>query len=300
MNHKRKQYFKEDYEQPLNIYQESEKYNIKNQNKEKEFTIKTDKTKIESNKDFSQKQNGIFEINLLDNKPKTKSYEANLVNDIHIINNKPKKENYSINNVNNIVVIANIDENKKENTKQNLKDIKKKAKDCFEDIFNQNIEIKPINKNLNQNENTNKIQENKLKNCDLNEVKIVDNINKCNIDYKKNMLESLDKICVTQYNLGNNFPFDPKFQDILCINCYECVKYSEVDFHSERCVSVPYDDDNYNNKYDVNSKIYKLYQNLRKRENEVKATKDAQICLTFYHLIDYTNQIFLNNSVTFY
>ena len=46
MNHKRKQYFKEDYEQPLNIYQESEKYNIKNQNKEKEFTIKTDKTKI--------------------------------------------------------------------------------------------------------------------------------------------------------------------------------------------------------------------------------------------------------------
>ena len=57
--------------------------------------------------------------------------------------------------------------------------------------------------------------------------------------YQKNIINSLDNICIAQYNINPNFPLDPLFFDILCINCYECVKYSEVDNHSEICVVRP-------------------------------------------------------------
>ena len=30
-------------------------------------------------------------------------------------------------------------------------------------------------------------------------------------------------------------PLDTKALDALCINCYECVRYTEVDAHSKQC-----------------------------------------------------------------
>lgn len=57
-----------------------------------------------------------------------------------------------------------------------------------------------------------------------------------NNKYKKNILNNLDKLTVAKYEINPNLPLDPMFYDILCINCYECVKANEVDFHSEYCV----------------------------------------------------------------
>ncbi len=70
------------------------------------------------------------------------------------------------------------------------------------------------------------------------------NLNKSNPSepeekYQKNIINSLDNICIAQYNINPNLPLDPLFFDILCINCYECVKCTEVDRHSEICVIQP-------------------------------------------------------------
>ena len=60
-----------------------------------------------------------------------------------------------------------------------------------------------------------------------------------NSKYKKNILNMLENISIAKYDLNPNLPVDPMFYDILCINCYECVKSSEVDFHSEFCMIQP-------------------------------------------------------------
>ena len=87
------------------------------------------------------------------------------------------------------------------------------------------IENKLVTTN-NQNEKVE--NDNKSNNASENEVK-----------YQKNIINCLDKICVAQYNINPIFHLDPLFFDILCINCYECVKYHEVDKHSEICIVHP-------------------------------------------------------------
>jgi hypothetical protein len=72
----------------------------------------------------------------------------------------------------------------------------------------------------------------------------LDNLNKSDPSeteekYQKNIIDSLDNICIAQYNINPNLPLDPLFFDVLCINCYECVKCIEVDRHSEICVIQP-------------------------------------------------------------
>lgn len=54
--------------------------------------------------------------------------------------------------------------------------------------------------------------------------------------YQKNIIDSLNSISVQNYNIGSNIPLDPTFFDILCTNCYECVKPNEVDRHSDFCI----------------------------------------------------------------
>ena len=213
--------------------------------------------------------------------------------------------------MNNIVVIANIEEKQRDDLnrkaqKSNIDDLKKQAKDCFEDYFNQSKTKPSLNKNIIKNSEgkKQKIITNKLKNTQLYEEekidKMVNSITENDVNYKKNIISCLDKICVSQYNIGQNFLFDPKFLDILCINCYECVKYNDVDLHSDFCVSRPFNDLIYKaNEEDVNAKIYKLYQNMKKRENEIKATNNTDILRAFTDLIGYINEIFINNNVIF-
>ena len=48
---------------------------------------------------------------------------------------------------------------------------------------------------------------------------------------------------------------------------------------------------------DINAKIYKLYQNIKRKENDIKCMKDPEITSIFEHLMEYVYDIFLNNNV---
>ena len=50
---------------------------------------------------------------------------------------------------------------------------------------------------------------------------------------------------------------------------------------------------------DVNSKIYKLYLNIKRKEDEIKKLRDNELISIFQQLIEYVYDIFLNNNVTF-
>jgi hypothetical protein len=48
---------------------------------------------------------------------------------------------------------------------------------------------------------------------------------------------------------------------------------------------------------DVNAKIYKLYQSIKRKEDDVKKSKDAELLGIFEHLLEIVYDIFLNNNV---
>ena len=50
---------------------------------------------------------------------------------------------------------------------------------------------------------------------------------------------------------------------------------------------------------DVNSKIYKLYLNIKRKEDEIKKLRDNELISIFQQLIEYVYDIFLNNNVTY-
>jgi len=58
--------------------------------------------------------------------------------------------------------------------------------------------------------------------------------------YKDNIIKNLDSIVIKKYEIHNDFPLNPKFYDVLCINCYECIKLEECDKHSEICIIKPF------------------------------------------------------------
>ena len=205
--------------------------------------------------------------------------QINLVNDIMISSLDKKKEifltieSYSVTKPDNVMVIQEdfkdneeyVENSKKHNKKSLLiedssyyetpaisddEDLKHneinkqntinfdKAKYTNKNSFDLNIgDINPsqksnsyINNEINTIENNNNLNNNEA-----------DNSNPSNDEtkYQKNIINRLDSICVAQYNINPNFPFDPLFFDVLCINCYECVKYIEVDKHSDLCVIRP-------------------------------------------------------------
>jgi hypothetical protein len=47
----------------------------------------------------------------------------------------------------------------------------------------------------------------------------------------------------------------------------------------------------------VNAKIYKLYQNIKKNEADMKKSKDPKMILIFENLLELVYDIFLNNNV---
>jgi len=48
---------------------------------------------------------------------------------------------------------------------------------------------------------------------------------------------------------------------------------------------------------DVNAKIYKLYQSIKRKEDEIKKSKDTELLAIFEHLLEIVYDIFLNNNV---
>ncbi len=311
----------------LNKPKDKEEIDFENKKVEKKYNsniyIKTDLNRdhnYTSNQNKIENETSNFKVlsekPANDNKSGNKQIElaqTNLVNDIHITSNKPmineaeKNKNFSINNVNNIVVIANYDKNNKDCSiksfaeKFRMKESNRSESCDFEEI-NRNKKIGLSQKTLRDKKK--KLITNQLKNLKYFGEESQENIRKSTkesgIDYKKNIINSLDQICVSQYNIGSNFPLDHKFMDILCINCYECVKCNEVDKHSETCVIKPFMDEGYipkNPEEDINSKIYKLYQNLRKREGEIQLSNTEDLKIIFNELCDIINTIFLNNNV---
>jgi len=92
-----------------------------------------------------------------------------------------------------------------------------------------------LNNSKNVFSNTNLFSKNFQSN-DFNNNNLNISIKEKNSKYKKNILDNLDNIAVAKYEINPYLPLDPIFYDILCINCYECVKANEVDFHSEYCI----------------------------------------------------------------
>ena len=75
---------------------------------------------------------------------------------------------------------------------------------------------------------------------------------------------------------------NPEYIDVLCVNCYECVRFNDVNQHSEVCLGKPDEpaDDIYNldirkslhklvrkdeEDEDVNERIYKLLKAIKNR-----------------------------------
>jgi hypothetical protein len=90
------------------------------------------------------------------------------------------------------------------------------------------------------------------------------------------------------------------FFDVLCINCYECVKYTEVDLHSDYCIMQP--EENYYELYnkqqddDYNAKLYKLHESLKKKNEEIVKTKEKEIIEVYEELLRLTYEILINNN----
>ena len=83
---------------------------------------------------------------------------------------------------------------------------------------------------------------------------------------------------------------NPKYLDVLCLNCYECVKFNEVNKHSSECAGKSHKDEKYGldierdlrkqfkkeqpttdaDDQDSNEKIYKLIKSIRGRLVEVQ------------------------------
>jgi hypothetical protein len=118
--------------------------------------------------------------------------------------------------------------------------------------------------------------------------------------YQSNIIHSLDSIAIMQYNINPNLPLDPMFFDILCINCYECVKPNEVDEHSEFCIIHPHDYDDLLIKNDCaesyNARIYKLHESLKFKEFEIYKENNNDLNLVYNELATQIYDIFMNNN----
>jgi hypothetical protein len=119
--------------------------------------------------------------------------------------------------------------------------------------------------------------------------------------YQKNIIQSLDSIAIMHYSINTNLPLDPMFFDILCINCYECVKPTEVDNHSQFCVIHPDDYNHLNIKNeseeDYNARIYKLHESLKKKKFEITNQEDVQLAQVYNELLRNVYEILMNNHV---
>lgn len=118
--------------------------------------------------------------------------------------------------------------------------------------------------------------------------------------YQKNIIESLNSISVQSYIVNPNARFDPSFFDVVCINCYECVKLKNVDAHSDYCIvsnEELYKDGYDNNEPDdYNIKIYKLHESFKNKKLEILKTKNAELINIYDELTNLIYEILVNNN----
>jgi hypothetical protein len=211
-----------------------------------------------------------------------------------------------------------------------------KSKSLLEDQFKSNEEEKIVKSratnNMANNVNINKLIDDDMKSKEIKLMKNISDLdkdkNKSNLEepiknrhsevnrltienflsnentkskYQKNIIHALDSISISQYNINSNIPLDPMFFDVLCINCYECVKYNEIDEHSEICII--HSDDHYqellNGEYgeeDYNSRIYKLHESLKKKQIEIYKTKDESLITIYEEFSNLIYEILINNN----
>lgn len=159
--------------------------------------------------------------------------------------------------------------------------------------FNQRINNEQLT--INNNIVTIDINDNNINNNDL-----INNFlkeKKNNINYEKNIISSLEEMIVLHYEIGDCIiPFDPCFLDVLCTNCYECVKYEDMDSHSEKCVIKikEFQDNKYEDDY--NTQLYKLYQSLKNKENSIKKSNNPDLISFFNNLLAQTYSVVINNN----
>ena len=118
------------------------------------------------------------------------------------------------------------------------------------------------------------------------------NIN-INSNYQKNIIASLDAISVMKYEISLN----PLFMDVICINCYECVKIEDMDNHSQTC-TIPLNDYN-DNEYDTddyNTRIFKLHESLKSKQSEITSTNNKALITFYTKLLQIIYDILINNN----
>ena len=119
------------------------------------------------------------------------------------------------------------------------------------------------------------------------------NNNVSSSNYQKNIITSLDAISVMKYEISLN----PLFMDVICINCYECVKLDEMDNHSQTC-TIPLNDYN-DNEYDTddyNTRIFKLHESLKSKKTEITSTNNATLTSFYTKLLQIIYDILINNN----
>ena len=146
------------------------------------------------------------------------------------------------------------------------------------------------------NENIN--NKNKLKNNNLfSSIKKYNKDKEKNTKYQKNIITNLDQMTILRYELGNpNIPFDESFLDVLCTNCYECVKYQDMDKHSEHCVIKlnEFNDNLYEEDYNI--RLYKLHESLKNKKNEIYTTENQNLINFYNELLSSLYGILINNN----
>ena len=75
----------------------------------------------------------------------------------------------------------------------------------------------------------------------------------------------------------NSLPLGANFIDVLCVNCYECVKITDVDTHSSVCQK-PKDEQTSReqeerNLVSINDRVFKLIKSINSRLFEIKHTR---------------------------
>ena len=94
----------------------------------------------------------------------------------------------------------------------------------------------------------------------------------------------------------SRIPLDPSFLDILCINCYESIKYKDMDKHSEICVihKDEYKDNAYDEDY--NTRIFKLHESLKNKKKEIILKNNNNLSNFYENLSKIVYDILINNN----
>lgn len=118
------------------------------------------------------------------------------------------------------------------------------------------------------------------------------------IEYQKNIIDEIDSFQLQQRR--ENY-LDPLLLDMLCINCYCCIKYADIDKHTDKCLVV--EDNQFKDKNneveeeqeDYNSKIFKLYESLKAKAHDYEYVGESRLTECYSRLKSSMYEVFLNN-----